>query len=131
GSGTTCSNGTCCGPGETGCGPGVCVDLNTDDTHCGSCNTACTGSTPVCDGAQCAAACDTTTTPPAVNCSGDCVFTGSDHDHCGNCTTKCAANQVCSAGVCTTMCPGTTTSCGGSCVDTSTDPNHCGTCGTV
>jgi hypothetical protein len=48
-SGYTVANGACCTGPETGCG-GVCVDTQTDNANCGSCNTVCDGT---CTGGRC------------------------------------------------------------------------------
>jgi hypothetical protein len=93
-------------PNDAGCPPsypascdGVCVDLEADPTHCGSCDKACAipgqcvnGSCTVCSGSDC-------TCPQGLTfCNGDCVNTASDAKNCGGCDSRCAMG--CSSGIC-------------------------------
>jgi hypothetical protein len=47
-----CSNTTCCPVGRSGCA-GACVDLATDDGHCGSCTISCPATTQSCTDGHC------------------------------------------------------------------------------
>jgi hypothetical protein len=53
-SGAACISGTCqtCSSGRTACGT-VCADETSDPNHCGSCTTACGGTTPLCVNKNC------------------------------------------------------------------------------
>jgi hypothetical protein len=122
--GATSSGGSAsaCQAGQTQCGA-ECVDLVSNPSHCGACNTPCAAGQS-CANSQCACLAGLT------SCAGACVNLQSDGDNCGNCGTACGAGQLCSAGLCGTTCtvPGQTP-CGTSCVDLMTDAANCGTCG--
>lgn len=114
-----------CTSGQTECS-GVCVELTSNDAHCGACNNACNSSEMCADGV-CVLDCPSGQT----DCSGTCTDTRKDTDHCGACGTACAAGEVCSNGSCALSCQANLTDCSGSCVDTTKDRDHCGACGTV
>jgi Stigma-specific protein, Stig1 len=105
-SGYSCMNEICCLSGQTNCG-GVCVDMNSDPNHCGSCTTVCP-SGQVCSSGQCICA--------------------DGQAPCGESKTCCASGYSCVSGMC---CPSGQTPCNGACVDMKNDPNHCGSCTTV
>jgi hypothetical protein len=74
--------------------------------------------------------------PYEAMCNGACIATSTDPSNCGACGNVCAANQACSAGVCSTGCTATTVGgsaqvikCGQTCVDPWTDNKNCGACG--
>ncbi|HTM45700.1 MAG TPA: hypothetical protein VL137_12130 [Polyangiaceae bacterium] len=76
------------------CAAALCVDLQTDRTHCGTCDTAC----PI--RADCVAgACVCPATAPDL-CDGNCVNLPADPRHCGQCGTECPAGASCNAGTC-------------------------------
>lgn len=113
---STCSAGTCACPPDNACGAD-CVDKQTSNQHCGSCNNSCPS------GANCqAGSCVCTSSGTA--CPSGCVDLMIDPNNCGSCGAQCASGYACAGGHCT--CDGT--SCGGVCVDTSTNLAHCGTC---
>ncbi len=105
--GNACSAGRCvpgCSPGLTACGPmtgpegctgGICVNTQSDNSHCGSCTTVC-ASGQVCVSGSCAAPCATGET----RCGGACVNTQSSDTNCGACGTVCPTNQHCATGAC-------------------------------
>ncbi|MFH1807147.1 MAG: hypothetical protein ABIJ09_00275 [Pseudomonadota bacterium] len=64
---------------------GTCVDLDTDLSHCGTCELSCSGVSPAC-------------------CGRGCVDTDSDPAHCGNCTTSCHPGISCVGGQCVDAC---------------------------
>jgi hypothetical protein len=81
----------------------VCVDLQTDNSHCGTCNTPCGAAT--CQVGVC-----TCPTSGRTLCNGRCVDTQTSAAHCGGCNRWCGrcgrntpVNQ-CVAGVCS-ECP--------------------------
>lgn len=111
---------TTCPAGQTACGVS-CTDLQADNAHCGSCTTACTGTT-TCRGGTCQAPCATGLT----SCGGACVDTSASLQNCGACGTACGAGQSCVAGKC--ACPTGSTLCNGACVDTQSDEQNCGAC---
>ncbi len=109
-----------CPPGQTSC-DSVCVDLQSNSLHCGSCGAACPTASS-CFSSQCV--CQT----GLSNCGLTCVDFQSDGAHCGGCNQACLAGQVCAGGTCMATCPASTTQCGSSCVDLNTSPLHCGGC---
>jgi Stigma-specific protein, Stig1 len=80
-----------CPTGQTRCGD-RCVDLQTNERHCGSCRNRC-GSNQTC-------------------CQGRCVNLKRSERHCGSCSNRCAEGQECVGGVCQGGCPSGTTPCG-------------------
>ena len=100
-----CAQGVCaihCALGETNCSGG-CVDLQTDDDHCGGCHTSC-GSDQSCQAGLCE---DEEEEPASLECDGEltecgeeCVDTDMDRDHCGACGDPCGNNEICVAGGC-------------------------------
>jgi hypothetical protein len=103
----------------------TCVDLQTDNAHCGSCPNVCE-SGEVCSGGGCHLTC-TLDTPDI--CDGICVDADTDPNHCGLTCAQCAVGGVCNSGAC--GCPSGQTDCSGTCKSTSFDPLFCGaTCTT-
>jgi hypothetical protein len=105
GSGTySCTSNSDCAPGQI-CFLGHCGNLQTDESHCGSCSISC-GSAQICLAGQCRI--NTALLPrkafcmsPNSLCDGDCVNTQTDAANCGSCGNPCATNGgYCSAGVC-------------------------------
>jgi hypothetical protein len=91
-----------CPTGQTRCGD-RCVDLQTNERHCGSCRNRC-GSNQTC-------------------CKGRCVNLQRSERHCGNCSNRCAEGEECVRGVCQGAgCPSGTTLCGGNCVSNCPSP---------
>jgi hypothetical protein len=88
------------------CCDGVCVSLEDDPIHCGSCETRCPTGQDCKSGLCC----------PAYmsRCEDQCVDTWTDAQNCGSCGHACAQSEVC---------------CDTACVDTSTDAQNCGQCG--
>jgi hypothetical protein len=114
-------SGPVCGPGLTSCS-GTCVDLLSDNGHCGDCKTVCAGS-DVCTKGSCAAPC----TSGLTECSGVCVDLTSDSNNCSKCGTACPPGFVCDQSTCKVACD-TGSRCGSAtiCYDIQTDPTHCG-----
>jgi hypothetical protein len=123
---TVCVNGECVGGDGTGtgtggappctcplgetCCDGGCVDLNTDEAHCGRCDTVCPPGQECCDGA--------------------CKDLQFDPRNCGECGRRCPLGQVCANGRCGRECPPELELCDGRCVDTKgEDYYNCGRCG--
>jgi hypothetical protein len=78
--GAACKGGKCnCKNGRDECG-GKCYKLDTDEKHCGDCDTAC-GAGETC-------------------CDGTCTELSSDSANCGACGTTCAESEECVAGAC-------------------------------
>ena len=88
--GGTCQGGICvCASGLTACG-GICVNLQTDETQCGVCGSACTAS-QVCQAGQCF---------PRGICAGT-PLNCTTFDTCGpscRCATSVEGNPVCVVG---------------------------------
>jgi VCBS repeat protein/stigma-specific protein Stig1 len=114
--------GAVCAAGTAVCSD-LCVNLDSDPDHCGSCDNECSSGEPCIDGV-CGEPCPSGT----ERCGDACVDLATDPDHCGDCAFACAADLACSEGSCVEGCPEGTEQCGRSCVDTSTDPDHCGGC---
>ena len=89
-----------------GCGPlalcgNTCFDLQTDEKHCGACDTACEpGFT--CTNGVCK--CGEETTCNGACCDGVCKKTFSDKNHCGACGIVCATGEFCIGGNCVSAC---------------------------
>ncbi len=75
---------------------GVCVDLTSDASNCGSCNHACSDE-QFCSTGACAAECDANLT----QCGQSCVDVSTSILHCGGCNAACQGGQTCEAGICT------------------------------
>jgi hypothetical protein len=146
GAGETCQQGACaasttnapalvCDAGLTDCG-GTCVDLQTNDFHCGGCMLGCAGD-QTCQGGTCVAnapVCDAGLT----DCGGGtCVDLQNDPNNCGACGTICPSGQ-CGLSTCVESvgpapgvvpCPEGQTMCGDTCVDLNSDLFNCAVCG--
>jgi hypothetical protein len=109
-----------CSQGQTRCGD-RCVNLQTNERHCGSCRNRCG--------------------PNQTCCNGRCVNLEKNENHCGSCFNRCAEGQECVGGVCqggvhtctedadcTDVFGAIDRCCGGICVDILDDAN-CGACG--
>jgi hypothetical protein len=114
-----CGNGLCrlkrqmpcdgeCGEGEQCCwvlGVEVCVDLQNDSLHCGSCDTVCTLG-DLCQEGTCQPWYDVW--DPCgpfgmMNCGDDgvdCKDISNDHDNCGGCGLPCTDSGTCIDGEC-------------------------------
>ncbi len=71
---------------------GQCVDLLSDDDHCGQCGNTCDGDL-TCDDGQCGCEDDLTA------CGQSCINTDTDPLHCGDCDNACDSGQ-CDSGQC-------------------------------
>jgi hypothetical protein len=111
-----------CDTGLQRCTSG-CVDLTSDATHCGACDTVCAAGS-VCQVGACVTSCPTS----QLACDGGCVDPTSDGAHCGSCGTACVTGSHCVAGLCTPVCAAEQQLCDGGCVNLASDPAHCGSC---
>lgn len=99
-----------------------CVDVRSDEAHCGACERACPA------GAECVSTrCECIEPLLACGAPAMCIDTSSDDSHCGGCGNRCPAGSACVGGKCT--CPPGQTMCDGACRDLSSDPGNCGFCG--
>jgi hypothetical protein len=102
-----------------------CVDLRSDVTFCGSCDSVPCSKGASCDAGVCAC-------PPGQGvCGHACVDLSQSPDNCGTCGHACGAG-TCQAGGC--VCDATATRCPGTspeCANLQSDPSHCGGCSTV
>lgn len=77
---------------------GICVNLQTDDDHCGECDNACPSSSADhqirCDDGDCV--CD----DGLEICGGECVDLQTDDNHCGYCYNSCPGPHDCIEGQC-------------------------------
>ncbi|TNE50413.1 MAG: hypothetical protein EP343_08080 [Deltaproteobacteria bacterium] len=123
--GQTCKAGTCaeeCTDTQIQCGT-TCHNTQTDNNHCGGCNTKCR------EGESCkAGTCELTCSEGKRGCSGSCVDTQTNVAHCGACGNACNTGEQCKEGKCEVFCSAGTSLCGGKCVATSTSTAHCGAC---
>jgi hypothetical protein len=95
----SCVNNEICDAGECTCPPDltecsdVCVDTETDKSHCGECGEVCP-SNQICTGGECGC-------PPELTlCGVECVDLDSDPDHCGGCDDACPTGEFCTAREC-------------------------------
>jgi hypothetical protein len=127
--------GVTCSTPRTACG-GECVELTSDNRHCGRCENSC-GSAAVCADGTCVAPCGV----DQARCLGQCVALATDNANCGRCGERCASALVCSGGTCRVECAAPFGSCpaaggdGGAdaggpryCADFSGDEQNCGGC---
>lgn len=92
-----CVDGTCeCRSGYMRC-EDECVDISTDDDHCGMCGRECDDDAFLCLDGECASDCGT-----LAMCDEACVDFTSDPLNCGACERECHPSQVCVAGECET-----------------------------
>src|SRR5699024_8443254 len=105
---------------DEGADKSVCANLNTDNGHCGACNTPCAGEELCIDG-QCKAD-DQTSDCEAdrVDCGDEentlCVDTDNDNEHCGACNNSCELGmERCYGGECVQVCPKGYETCGAEC----------------
>lgn len=101
-----------------------CVDLQTNDAHCGECGTSCgaAGDNDVCKNGHC-------TCIGSIICNGKCSKLD-DPENCGACGKVCKKGTVCLNGACSCAVPGQTV-CNGACSTLDDDPANCGACGNV
>jgi hypothetical protein len=109
-----------CQAGLTACN-GVCVNLQSESTHCGTCGTTCTAPA-VCANGSCNTAC----AAGFQKCGDTCTNTSTDAGHCGSCDKQCDAGVPCYGGIC--GCPEGVLFCEGQCFDPMSDAQHCGNC---
>ncbi len=127
-----------CAGGEQRCGSS-CVDVMTDEMHCGDCTTACADpghGTPNCSGGTCTPTCD-----PGYHACGDTCADDTAVASCGSSCTPCPAGPHstarCSvAGACELECTAPYADCNGNATDgceasTTDDPANCTACGHV
>jgi hypothetical protein len=102
------------------------LDLQNDDTNCGTCGFACELD-EFCSLGVCEEKC-----PGQTLCGDDdCVDLDSDVLNCGACNNACGSNDICTAGECVTCRPPEQTACDNKCVNIHTNPFNCGECGFV
>jgi len=163
--GEVCEAGACacktgftrCDGGGPGGGGGTCVDLKSDQAHCGMCEINC-GSAGVCNDSKCECP------APGELCGELCVNTQYSFQNCGMCGEACDPGQACVKGACGACgenseaccpgfggggdgcegaftcsgtpstegavceCAGENTVCGDTCANLSTSRQHCGKC---
>lgn len=85
-----------CASGQQLCS-GACVDVQSDEAHCGACGNACAAGQS-CEAGQCQAPQPQCTTGQTL-CGGGCVDLQTDSNHCGACGQVCPSGR-CSAGQC-------------------------------
>jgi hypothetical protein len=119
-----------CTADETCC-DSVCINLQNDPGHCGSCDTGCPGT--ACVAGQCSAVCALGHLDCDQNAVNGCeVDAATDPDNCGSCQAQCSFDQTCDLGKC--VCPAGAANCDGQLqngceVDLATDSANCGACG--
>jgi hypothetical protein len=115
--GATCTGGQCvggtptCPTGQTSCpapdGGTACFDTQTDESHCGDCNTTCIPNLEVCTEGKCASTCTggkTLCVPDGGTVDGGpmahCADLQNDDTDCGSCFNPCSNGAQCQAGKC-------------------------------
>ncbi len=95
---TGCSG---CGANQTCCN-NQCVDVTSNEAHCGTCGNACgTGQTCSTGSCKCMGSTLQTCATGTTCCPGTgCVNTNESLAHCGTCGNPCAAGQTCVSGTC-------------------------------
>jgi len=114
---------------STDCGTGICVDIDWDADHCGSCGHACPAHS-MCMGGSCipCPAGSDRCGNGSIASGGECINIVSNPRACGGCGIVCGPDETCEGGTCV-ACPAGTVRCGMNCVDLSTNQLNCGTCG--
>ena len=102
---------------------GLCVDLQQDHAHCGSCELGCPAEL-ACLAGECGVACG----PGADPCGATCTLLDVDPAHCGACDHVCPAQASCVAGKCVPDCADEQSACGEQCFALASDEAHCGAC---
>ncbi len=112
----------------------MCTDINTNLSHCGKCNNACSES-ELCSSGKCAASCEA---PTPNMCDEKCVDFESNVNYCGDCETACperaGAEISCESRQCKFECKENRDDCDGV-VDNGCEANllldqdNCGACG--
>jgi hypothetical protein len=95
-----------CSAGLTDC-DGDCVNVDADGSHCGDCDTQCSGGL-VCLNGNCDNDCGELT-----QCGTSCVDLDTDETHCGDCNVPCLGE--CIGGECDLSCPNARLRCGAAC----------------
>ena len=122
GGATTGGVGGVCPEGLALC-DGSCVDLRSDESHCGGCFSYCSFGTECFDG-YCTSVC-----PGGAFCFGNCTDLLFDPFNCGYCGNVCPGGFACNYGYCDGGCGHDRILCGDACVDPYRDPFNCGGCG--
>jgi len=122
-----------CGDGELEC-DGACVDVVSNDDHCGTCGKECSGDAS-CSDSQCLVECDADMTI----CGSTCSDVDADPNNCGGCGIECEASGansegVCVAGQCDEVCSEGFGDCNtvladGCEANLNDELGHCGSCG--
>ncbi len=89
-----CALGACCGATTPDVCGTSCVDLQTNNSNCGTCGHACTSGN-TCQAGVCAC-------PTGQTDCGTCVNLQTSKANCNACGTACPGTQTCSGGVCGT-----------------------------
>ncbi|MDW8245730.1 MAG: MopE-related protein [Sandaracinaceae bacterium] len=142
--GTNRSGGPACTSPNNNCCNNMCVDTNTNVSHCGMCGRACSGG-PLgstnwsCSSGNCTFTCNGSWRDCDGMASNGCeINTQVDPNHCGTCGNRCPdranAMRTCSGGMCGFTCNSGFADCNrmapdGCEVNLNTDVNNCGACG--
>jgi hypothetical protein len=105
------------------------VDLQTNPSHCGRCNTLCPPEATCWQGACVSPRIECPS--PQQFCGETCVDLQTNTFHCGRCNTLCPPEATCWQGACVSPligCPLPQQLCGEDCVSWETDSSHCGGC---
>lgn len=135
----TCAE-DCAALGKECCGT-QCFDLDTDQRHCGDCDTACVGDS-ICEDGSCRPKQDPCDCPAGQSCNAanvcvcdsgtlcgsSCVDIATDKKNCGGCGNECPTGMQCRNSACACA-DASLTKCGASCVNIATDSRNCGGCG--
>ncbi len=130
---------TCANENEKVCGE-VCTDVQSNDKHCGNCDTTC-DETEHCVSGSCKKieeedSCDEN--DGKLKCGDNCIDITANDEHCGACDNKCGTDQKCVAGTCKEnkqepecKAEDGKAMCSDTCVDITNNVYHCGDCETA
>lgn len=106
----------------------ACVNLQTSNDHCGTCNSSCAPNES-CVAGSCMA--ELTCTSPEMDCGGSCTDVRSDSNNCGRCGIQCGEGESCTRGSCEPPVCGMDLPdrCEDICTDFNVDNRNCGRCG--
>lgn len=127
---------SCTKENEMMCGD-VCVDIKSNELHCGGCEITCKDDEH-CDAGACQKEEVTCKESKGeLKCGEECIDVTSDNNHCGACDHRCNSDETCIDKTCQKPSEPPSceeegkTLCKGECIDITGDINNCGACGLI